>query len=254
MSFSFVMIDKKNTLDISSINSFINQNYSDYEILYCSPKNGINDANIRHFAVNDNDKIENIINSVVCKTTKQNIVVIRKFVGNQQLKNLTNALKSPDAIAFYKKEYKGIKKVFCNIMKKLAKFLYGREIIFASHAMVAYSENPSLVLKELDNPSAAMRKFSWTGYINIECGIGENYKLEYKKTSIALKTLLSLVIVIGLLVVYVLFRTKIPMLWEMVMILTILIGLALFVIYGTNWFIKSQIGENVYIKSENINN
>lgn len=250
MSFSFIIIDKDNSLDISNINEYIKQNYIDYEILYCSPQKKSNDINIRHFKIKNIDDTEFIINSIICKANKQNIVVIRKYFNNEQIKQLTDAIESQNSIVYLKKEYKGIKKFFCNFLKKLAKLLYARDIIFASQSIIAYGENPSTVLKELENPSIAIRKFSWIGYTLIECGNGKNYQLEYKKTAIAIKTFLPLILSICLTTTYALFRLKIPMMWEAIMLLTILICFVFFILFGTNWFIKSQIGENTTRKEE----
>ena len=120
MSFSFVLIDKENCLDISSINQYLMQYYSDYEILYCC-KHAVQIQNLKNFVVNANDDVESIINSVVCNATKQNIVIIRKFTNNESIKQITDNIKSPDSIVYFKKEYKGIKKLFCNTFKKLAR-------------------------------------------------------------------------------------------------------------------------------------
>lgn len=250
MSFSFVIIDKTNSVDITKTNEYLKENYTDYEVLYCSPKSTLNQPNVRYFTITPNDDTESIINSVISKATKNKIVVVREFDGVEKIKSITDALKSPDAIVYYQKPLSGVKRFFTKLLKKLSKLIYGREITLASHAIVGYGENTSRVLKLLEYPSNAMRKFSWVGVNAISLGEGKNCRLPYKKVGLITKTLLPLVMSVVLLVLYALFRTKIPMLWEIIMLLTILIGATLFVIYGTNWFIKSQIGENLNSKSD----
>ena len=36
MSFSFVVVDKQNQIDLAFLLAFLNKNYADYEVLYCS--------------------------------------------------------------------------------------------------------------------------------------------------------------------------------------------------------------------------
>lgn len=250
MSFSFVVVDSINQIDLNSLNVFLQNNYTDYELLYVSSKAVPKQNNVKNFIVDTNEDTENIINAVISKCKKDNIVVIRQLDNFEKIKALTDKLTTPDTIVYYKKDYKGIKKFFYNALNKLSKLIYMRKATFASHAMVVYSENPAKVLKNIEYPSNAMRKFSLTGINITELDCGINYKLKYSRLNNVLKTIIPLILAIVLLVTYILFRTKIPMLWEIIMLLAIMICSTLCVIYGTNWFIKSQIGENISGKAD----
>lgn len=250
MSFSFVVIDKQNAIDVNNLTTFLQNNYNDYELLYAST-NAVSSQNcLKAYTISQSDDTESIINSIISKCTKQNIVVVRQFESFEKIKILTDNLKSPDSIVYFNKKNGAIKGFFSKIFNKLAQFFYSRKIIFASHAIICFGQNPSSVLKKLDFPSNAMRKFSWTGVSFVGLENGANYKMKYNLASNVAKTIVPTIFSIVLLVVYVLFRLQIPMLWEIVMLFTILIGFVLTILLGTNWFIKSQIGENNNKKSD----
>lgn len=250
MSFSFVVIDKQNIVNVDNLITFLQNNYNDYELLYASPSATASQNCLKAYTILQSDDTESVINSIMSKCIKQNIVVVRQFESFEKIKILTDNLKSPDSIVYFNKPNSGIKGFFSKIFNKLAQFFYSRKIIFASHAMVGFGQNPSAVLKKLDYPSNVMRKFSWTGVSLVGLENGLNYKMKYNLGKNIANTIVPTIFSVVLLVAYVLFRRQIPALWEIVMLLTILIGFVLSILLGTNLFIKSQIGENNNKKSD----
>ena len=88
MSFSFVIIDKKNSLDIININEYLKQNYLDYEILYCSTK-AIQIQNIQNFVIIDDEWFD-FKSLFAC----EKIIKTSFYTGSLNLSQVKNFLKS----------------------------------------------------------------------------------------------------------------------------------------------------------------
>ncbi|MBQ7884742.1 MAG: hypothetical protein IJ318_01435 [Clostridia bacterium] len=245
MSFSFIVVDKHNNIDANELSNFLNKNYTDYEVLFCSAQTNNSINKFKFFNVDKSENVEAILNAVTALCTKQNIVVIRQLTSFENLKKLTDGIKTPNTIVCYKKHYSGIKGFFCNLFNKLAKLFYAKSITYANHACVAFGTNPSCVLKQLECPSNLMRSFSWSGATVLQIDGEKNYKLSYSKTENALKTFVPLGIMAVLLVVFFIFRAHFDLLTNIVIWLSVFICIVLSLLFGTNWFIKTQIGENI---------
>ena len=76
MSFSFIVIDKQNKLNLNEFISYTNAYSQKYEIIYCSSiKN--NDERIRNFVFSEHENTEKILNTVIEKCENNNIIIIR---------------------------------------------------------------------------------------------------------------------------------------------------------------------------------
>lgn len=250
MSFSFVVVDKQNQIDLAFLLAFLNKNYADYEVLYCSSQKMQQTDEVIPFCFKQEDDTEQIINAVVGYCEKQNIVVIRKFSTCESIKALTDKLKTPNTIAYYQKDYSGIKGYFVNLFQKLANKIYSRNVLLANLDCIAYSANPSAVLKKIEYPSNIMRVFSWVGVDYEPCIGGQEYKIPYSKTKNVLKTIIPLILATILIALFFVLNSKVDLLFNVIIWLTVLICFVLSGLFAVKWFINSQLGDNILQKAE----
>ena len=90
MSFSFIVIDLEGKVDAGELQK-LKIEYDNYEILYCSPKS-LNCENLVNYTVSGNEHIEEIVNGIMLKCKKDNIVLVRKFQNVEEIVKLTQKL------------------------------------------------------------------------------------------------------------------------------------------------------------------
>lgn len=247
MSYSFILIDLNNSLDIKDINSNLSKKYNDYEILYCSSKKCEMD-NVISLVFDKDEDVESIINYAVAKITKNNLVVIREFTSCEEIYKQTKSLLLNNQIVYFKKELSPIKKFFWNILYKIIKLLFSKDITLTNFNCVTYGEIATNILYKLEYPSNLMRVNQWQGIQLVDVEGGKKYKFKYNKLKSMPSTFIPLFISILLITLFFIFKSKLNFLIQTIFWLTAIICLVISGIYGINWFIKTQIGENNFKK------
>ena len=249
MTFSFVILDLKNEIEMPKVVNFFNKNYSDYEILYCASKHLEKMNNVKTYLFNHDEDSEKILNSVIKQATKTNIVVVREFTSCEDILRQTKNLLLTNQIVYYKKQASPFKMFFYKLFHKIARWLFSKEIILCNFSCVTYGEIASNVLKRIEYPSNLMRTNQWQGIQLIGVDGGKECKFKYKKTQNILQCILPLVISILFVCLFVIFKNKLDILTIIIFGLIVVIGLVTSMVFGINWVIKSQIGENILEKA-----
>lgn len=241
MSFSFVITDLRNKLNVKFLAEQFNQHYTDYEIIYCSKKQ-INDAKNIYSIVVDDDYDENkAIDLVVKSCSKKNIVIIRQFTGIDDIVNLTNKIKSDNQIVCFKQKTTKFKNFVNNIFVKLTKVLFSKRLILTNKSAIAYGSNISKTLKLLEKPSGYIYNNDWVGAEYVFIDGGDNTKLKYNKKQNVIATLVSLLVSYGFMLFAILLKTS--MLVRVVLFMFSLLAIFICLLYCTRWFIKINIGD-----------
>ena len=249
MSFSFIVLDLENKIDVNKFQSQISQNYTDYEIIYCSSKKVSSSPNFIPYMFNKDEESEKILNSVVMNTNKTNIVVIREYTGIEDVIKQTKSLLLNNQVVYFKKQLSPFKKFFWKIVRVFAKMLFSKEITPINYSCATYGEIASNVLRKIEFPSNLMRTNQWQGVQMVTIDGGKQYKFIYDQKKCILQTFIPLALMILGIVLFFVLKTKIDALFKIIIWLFNIICFILFMVYGINWFIKNEIGENISQKS-----
>ncbi len=249
MSYSFLILDLNNEVNISSVNAELGNHFLDYEIIYCSSKK-CNLNNVVSLEYNSAENQESVINDAVKHVSKVNMVVVRKFVSVDQIVKQTKSLLLNNQIVYYKKQASSFVSFFWKIFFYIAKFLFSKEIVFVNFCCVCYGEIATNILKKLEYPSNLMRSNQWQGIqlVGIEGGV--KTKMENNVLKNSLLTFIPLVVAGVLITLFFVLKPKLGSLFKVIMWITSILCFIITIIFGTNWFIKCQIGENNFIKAK----
>lgn len=250
MSYTFIVLDLENKLDVNNLQNDFNKYYSDYEVLYCSTNLVVPIDNFVCYTFDANQGTEEIINRVLMYGDKQNIVVIREYTNIEDIKKQTQSLLLTNQVVYFTQEKSTLKNFFGKIMHFFAKMLFFKDLIVSNASCVSYGEVASNILKKIESPSNLMRTNQWQGVQLVGIDGGKKYKFKYNYKKYLLKTLIPFIIFIVGIVCFFAFKSKIDILLSIVIWLVNLGCLFLGVVFGTDWYIKSQIGENVYKKAK----
>lgn len=248
MSYSFLILDLNNLISISEVNLELGKHFSDYEIIYCSSqKCNIND--VISLEYNSYENIESVINDAVKHANKKNLVVVRKFVSVSEIVKQTKSLLLNNQIVYFKKSMSHFKMFFCKIFCAISKFLFSKEILLVNFNCVSYGEIAANVLKKLEFPSNLMRSNKWQGIqlVGIDGGVKIKFKINTLKN--VLLTFIPVFVASLLITLFFVLKPKLSSLFKMVIWITSILCLVISLIFGTNWFIKYQIGENIFVKA-----
>ena len=249
MSYSFVIIDLKNECNIEEINYYISSNYKDYEILYCNTRLVENRKDLFCYKFNEEAKSEEVINSILCVTKKQNIILIRKFTNFDVIKQLTDNLKEKNAVVYFTKKQNNVVKLFDNACNKICSLVFGKKIKNINHFAVAYGEVISNVIRTLNCSSNSIRMNNWTGVDEHYLESDVKYKIGYKKRRIAY-SLVPLFVSILSTVLWFLLKTKFGMWYNLLTAFIVLLGFIFFFVFTNVWYYRSKVGENIIEKAK----
>lgn len=242
MSFSFIIIDLRNNLNIESIYNQLRHNYSNFELIYCSSKK-VQNKNVVNYIFSADEKTENVVNTIIKYCTKTNIVMIRKFTSITDIKKQTDKLSSHNQIVYFTKKINKFKSILWEILNYFAKLLYHNSVLPINLSCITYGENASNVLKSLEYPSNLMRINKWEGINMIGVDGGEYYRPEYNLKKHVLMFSIPLVATIVSLICYFVFKQKITLLGKVIIWLISFICVILSMLFGVNWFINSKVGQ-----------
>lgn len=249
MSYSFVIIDLKNNLDIGNIYNQLCLHYSQFEVVYCSSKKS-NISGIVNYVFSNAESTESVINSVVKHCTKSNIIMIRKYTSIADITALTSKLTSKNQIVYFSKPLSKAKTLTWKVLNFFAKLLYHNNVLAMNLSCIAYGENASNVLKVLEYPSNLMRINKWEGINMIGINGGQNYQPEYNLKKHVLLFAVPLTIAAIAIVCYFVFYQKISQLTRVISWLTAIICVILSIMFGVNWFICSKVGQGNQTKAK----
>lgn len=247
MKYSFIVLDLKNEVNVSNLMQFFNKEYKNdgFEVIYCSSKNSNKRKNFRNFVFEENENSEKIINAVTKECLGQCIAIIRNVNAYADVLKLTKNLQNGNEIVFYKKEHTKFKGWLLGIFKKIVTFMFLQYLLPVKYGTVLYGKIPSLVLKKIECPSVLMKANSWQGinYKLIEGG--EDFKFKYNKVKHALKTIITLLIPLVMIVLSIFVNFNIVpalyIIYYAVVALMLLLGL----INLCKWIISVLIGDTI---------
>lgn len=251
MSYSFIIIDLKNECDINEINNSISSNYKNYEILYCNTAEIKGGKNVVSFSFDKNVNSEEVVNSVLRETKKQNIVLIRKFINVEIIKQITDNLDNKNSVVYLSKKKNFAVNLIDKILNKVTSFVFGKKIKNVNHSAVAYGELVSNVIKNINTPSISSRMNNWTGVSEkyVECS--EKYKITYSKKRIAF-ALVPLFVSVSSIIVWFLLKSKFGMRFNLLTAFVVLFGFTFFFIFSNLWYFRANVGENITEKAKYI--
>lgn len=250
MSFSFIIIDLNNKIDLEKTLNEFEKNYTDFEVIYCSSAKINKTKNVKSFVFDANENSEKILNAVTKEAEKKNIVVVRKFTSVDDIKKQTKSLLLSNQIVFYQKSLNSFQNFFWNILRFFIKLIIFKDFVLCNFNCVTYGEIASNVLKKIEYPSNLMRTNQWQGVQMVGLDGGEKYKFKYNKTKNILSFIIPLLLMIICILVFCIFKSKLDILLNIVLWLVAIICIVVCAVFGVNWFIKSQIGENILEKSK----
>lgn len=241
---SFVVVDRKQELNENDFFEFLNSNFEDYEILYCSTRK-IENENVINYTFDKNIDTETIINTVTSKCLGNNIVVVRNVKKYKWIADLAGRLENKNEVVFYKRHFSKINSFWYNLMTRIVNWAFNQNLNPIYNDVVVYGEVASTVLKNISNPSILMRTNSFTGvdfkYMEGDTGV---YKFEYNKVKAILFTLIPLFVSLTLVIVKATTKFNASTALNLFYYSLIVLGIMFFSIFGLIWFIKTQIGDN----------
>lgn len=250
MSFTFLVIDLQNKVNLLELQNNIKQNYADYEIIYCSSKTTTNYDNVVPYCFDSNEDPEKIINSITKYCSKTNLVVVRDFTTFEDIKLQIKNLSLSNQIVYFKKELSLVRQFFWKILHFLIKLILFKDMALVNYGCVTYGEIATNILRKIENPSNLMRTNQWQGIQQVYVSGGRKYKLKYNIKKCLLQTLIPFALMIIGIVVFFVTKAKTDSLFKIINWFFIIICLIMSVVFGVNWFVKSQIGENNIEKSK----
>ena len=250
MSFSFVILDLKNELNLSNVINTFNKYYKDYEIIYCATKQVEKIDKVKQYLFDDKECSEKILNTVLKYSTKTNIVVVRGFTSFEEIKKQTNNLLLTNQIVYFKKQLSPIRMFFYKLFRTITKLIFSNDIVFCNFSCTSYGEIASNVLKKIKYPSNLMRTNEWQGIQLVGIDGGKTYKFKYNCIKSILQCCIPLLVSLVCMFLIFIFKNKFNTLSNILFVLIAIIGVLTSIIFGANWFIKSQIGENILEKAD----
>jgi len=241
MSFSFIVIDLEGKVDVGELQKLKIEN-DNYEILYCSPKS-LNCENLVNYTVSGNEHIEEIVNGIMPKCKKDNIVLVHKFQNAEEIVKLTQKLTNENQIVCYKKKLNKIEKFFNKICKLYFEKVFKRNFKNIYFGCICFGKTASSVLKSLEFSSNLTRINEWTGIEYVILETEKKYALKYNLISSLSLTLTSLLV--SIICFFLGITLKVDALFKVIFVLT---GLSLLVLSFTflmNWLYKKNIGDNI---------
>lgn len=248
MDFSFIFIDLGNKYKLEDLKNFFNQNYQDYQLIYCSSLLNVTKDNVNCYFFDENANPELIVNSTISKCTKNNIVIVRKIEEFEEITNATSLLTNDNQIVVLKNKKSKFRLFFHKIAKKLINKVLNRDLKNINHRLICFGKNTSSVLKELKNPSNLSRINNWQGVDYEEIETDKKYKVEYNVTKNVLLTLIPFSIAVTCILIFAFFCKEFNTFVNIVIWLVILSNLAVSSVFGLNWIYKKNVGDNIIDK------
>ena len=250
MSYSFIILDLDNKLKLNDLNSFLAREYGDYEVHYCCSLNTQPIHYIRTYCFDKKENPEAIINRLINKCEKSNIVIIRKFTSFDDIKKQTDNLKKDNQIVMFKKPCSKFKLFFLKIIAFLTKVFFSKETKQINYSCQCFGTQATTVLKQIKYPANATRCGDWQGMDIVYVDGGQKYNFAFNNLKNALCTFIPLVASVALIVIFFLLNTKMTITLKFIAWIVAIISLLTSIIFGLLWFIKKQIGENIYQKAK----
>lgn len=243
MSYSFIVIDKKNELNLDEFINCCGEVCDNFEILYAS-SNSVNKENIKNFKFYENENSEKIINTLVKHSSKKNLIIIRDVSKFKNLKNLIIRHKENNQIVAFKKQQSKFKAFWFNSIKNTIAKMLSHKLMEIDYSMILYGEITTKVLKNIKSPSVLMRTNNFIGIDYVLLDGGDNYKFAYKKKKLAIATIVPFSIALLMVVLYfVAFKmnaTLTAFYFGMIFILLIVSF-----IFGSKWILNKILGDNI---------
>ncbi len=247
MKYSFIVLDLKGEVNASNLMQFFNKEYKneEFEVIYCSSHKTNKRKNLKSFIFEKNENSEKIINAVTKECLGQNIIIVRNANAYEDVLKLTDNLQNSNEVVFYKKEQAKFKGHMLGIFKRIVAFMFMQCILPVKYGTVLYGEIPSLVLKKIESPAVLMKSNSWQGINYKLIDGGSDYKFEYNKVKHALKTIITLLVPIVMIVLNIFINfNMVPALYIIyyaVVVMMLLLG----IINLCKWFISRLIGDTI---------
>lgn len=249
---SFVVVDLKNQLDINEFVTFIDINYPQSQILYCSSKK-VDNQSLSNYIFDESVDSESVINSVTVLCENQNIAIIRDVKNYPKIIQLSEKLKHKNQIVYFEKKSSKFISKCSKFFLGIINYIFNQNIKPIYYGLCVYGENASKILKNIESPSVITKTNTFAGveYLFVDCNY--EYKFNYNNKNVALKTLLPLSISLILLIVKLATGFKVNTVLSLLYYSAVVLGIIFFLVFGMVWFVKSQIGDNIKSKAEILN-
>lgn len=250
-SFSVVVVDKKNELELKQFIVFLNEVIKDsYEIIYCSGKSITESEYIKNFVFDVNENPEKIINSVISECSAKNIIVLRDVNQYKSIKILIKAHTKNNQIVFMQKKMGKFKRFWYGLVQKSVGWIFAQNLEPIDFSVVLYGEITSSVLTKIKSPSVLMKINRWTGIEFVNAGIGDAYKFGYKKVVPIFSTIVPFFTALFMIVLKVAVNFKISGGLMAIYIGIIATCLLFGAVFGFRWILKSILGDNILDKAK----
>ena len=241
---SFIIIDTKGFKKIKDVFSFLNKNYDSPEIIYCHTTNK-DYENVKNYIFKKEENVEAILNAVSKECNGDKIVVVRSVEDFKDIVKLTDCITQDNQVAYFSLTKKGIKNWLKLKMIKILNFVLGQGLENISYNIVAYGKIASLALKNAINPSMLTRTNNFVGITYVPVDGGKKYVFKYNKLKAILAFGIPVILLIATIIIRVLIKQDIGFIFNILFVGLILLEFMFSLLFGSVWFIKSQIGDNV---------
>ena len=245
MTYSFLVIDKKNKLNLNAFNNFLKKSYkNNFEVLYCSTKQRACPEGIKNYVFANEIDAEQILNKTIKKCSMDNICIIRDIKDYKNIEMLTSKLEHDSQIVYFKKQQKGIKSFFDKIITKIINYIFYQNLMPVNYNICVYGKNASKILKNIDKPSYLTRNNLWEGMNFIFVNGGYSYRFYYNKMIHAIKTLIPAIISIVLIFIKIFVNFKAYTYIHMIYYTTVFVCFLISAIFALKWQLARKIGDS----------
>lgn len=201
-------------------------------------------------------KKEEIINALQTELRKGSLIILRKRVDDEVIKNFANS--KFDITVCDKKKTNKFCEFFVNLWKKVVRFLFDLAIFEGDVSVVAFSDKISDVVRNISNLSYASRINRWKGvdigYVETNSKPAKKEYSRQKNFIMLFSWIFVLLAVIGSTVVYFYFKPATFLavfLWICALLIASLCTIIAVIVFtitlkiGKRYFLKAQEVENV---------
>ena len=254
---TFLVLNMDDNLDIKNLDSFIAQNYSNYQLIVASKKSHGTFFNVSEFVFEEENE-DKIINALIEKVEGNKLVLARKIDNDhlEELIKLEKSLKHENQISTLKTEKNKISNFFFMMLNKIIELIFGYTLYDCKLCCMAFASVPLEVLRVLDNSSLYTKINKWKGinFTATQTALKTKIKFKTKILKNILYLISSLIIILGaiLSLVFVEFIQN-QLLLKLFLVFVIIVSLYVVFVEIIRIIIKHKIGDNIFDKAEILN-
>ena len=208
-------------------------------------------APLINYVFSENENTERILNTVINKCEKNNIVIIRDINSYKDIEILIKNYTKNNQIVFRKRKTNKIGSFLYSVYSIIISKFFGHNLLQADYAIALYGEIASKVLKHVVFPAVLLRSNNWTG---IDCVLIEetqkNYNFGYNKYKCVFSVITPFIIFTIMLILSLVLKFNFVPLGSVLYYMSM--GLCLFIsfMFGAKWILNAQMGEAISDKAK----